>query len=127
MMWFDSCIDYQRARASPMFLLREAPNAMNVRGRVRAREGYPQPVVHRPSCEIGVIRQQQIEKRLAPGVRNSLTRTIAWGWVRTGNMTRARATLSATGAEGDSSDAAGWLALYEGNLKTARTLLLQQP
>src|SRR6478736_109947 len=38
-------------------------------------------------------------------------------------MGRARAALAATGAEGDSSDAAGWLALYEGNLKTARTLL----
>ena len=63
------------------------------------------------------------DRFLAPGARNSLTRTIAWGWVRTGNMSRARAALAATGAEGDSSDAAGWLALYEGNLKTARALL----
>jgi len=63
------------------------------------------------------------DRFLAPGARNSLTRTIAWGWVRTGNMNRARAALAATGAEGDSSDAAGWLALYEGNLKTARALL----
>src|SRR5205823_826436 len=39
------------------------------------------------------------------------------------DMSRARAALAATGAEGDSSDAAGWLALYEGNLKTARALL----
>jgi hypothetical protein len=43
--------------------------------------------------------------------------------VRTGDMARARAALAATGVEGDSSDAAGWLALYEGNLKSARTLL----
>jgi tetratricopeptide (TPR) repeat protein len=63
------------------------------------------------------------DRFLAPGARNSLTRTIAWGWVRTGNMTRARAALAATGADGDSSDAAGWLALYEGNLKSARGLL----
>jgi tetratricopeptide (TPR) repeat protein len=60
---------------------------------------------------------------LSPGAKNSLTRTIAWGWVRTGDMNRARAALAATGAEGDSSDAAGWLALYEGNLKAARGLL----
>jgi tetratricopeptide (TPR) repeat protein len=60
---------------------------------------------------------------LAPGAHNSLTRTIAWGWVRTGDMARARAALAATGVEGDSSDAAGWLALYDGNLKSARTLL----
>jgi tetratricopeptide (TPR) repeat protein len=63
------------------------------------------------------------DRFLAPGAHNSLTRTIAWGWVRTGDMTRARAALAATGVEGDSSDAAGWLALYEGNLKSARVLL----
>jgi tetratricopeptide (TPR) repeat protein len=38
-------------------------------------------------------------------------------------MARARAALAATGVEGDSSDAAGWLALYDGNLKVARGLL----
>jgi hypothetical protein len=63
------------------------------------------------------------DRFLTPGAHNALVRTIAWGWVRTGDMNRARAALAATGAEGDSSDAAGWLALYEGNLKTARTLL----
>src|SRR6185437_8922804 len=34
-----------------------------------------------------------------------------------------RAALAASGPEGDSSDAAGWLALYDGNMKTARALL----
>jgi tetratricopeptide (TPR) repeat protein len=63
------------------------------------------------------------DRFLTPGAHNTLVRTIAWGWVRTGDMTRARAALAATGAEGDSSDAAGWLALYEGNLKAARGLL----
>ncbi|MGE5730659.1 MAG: tetratricopeptide repeat protein [Gemmatimonas sp.] len=63
------------------------------------------------------------DRFLSPGAHNTLTRTIAWGWVRTGNMDRARAALAATGADGDSSDAAGWLALYEGNLKAARGLL----
>lgn len=65
----------------------------------------------------------QFDRFLSPGAHNSLVRTIAWGWVRTGDMNRARAALATTGAEGDSSDAAGWLALYEGNLKTARGLL----
>jgi tetratricopeptide (TPR) repeat protein len=63
------------------------------------------------------------DRFLSPGAKSSLTRTIAWGWVRTGDMSRARAALAATGPEGDSSDAAGWLALYEGNLKAARGLL----
>ncbi|MDB4875703.1 MAG: hypothetical protein JWM41_2149 [Gemmatimonadetes bacterium] len=66
---------------------------------------------------------ERYDRFLSPGAKNSLTRTIAWGWVRTGDMNRARAALAATGAEGDSSDAAGWLALYEGNLKAARGLL----
>jgi tetratricopeptide (TPR) repeat protein len=65
----------------------------------------------------------QYDRFISPGAHNSLIRTIAWGWVRTGDMNRARAALATTGAEGDSSDAAGWLALYDGNLKTARTLL----
>jgi tetratricopeptide (TPR) repeat protein len=65
----------------------------------------------------------QYDHFLSPGAHNSLIRTIAWGWVRTGDMNRARAALATTGAEGDSSDAAGWLALYDGNLKTARALL----
>lgn len=63
------------------------------------------------------------DRFLTPAAKNSLTRTVAWGWVRTGDMVRARAALAATGAEGDSSDAAGWLALYDGNIKTARALL----
>jgi hypothetical protein len=66
---------------------------------------------------------ERFDRFLSPGARNSLTRTIAWGWVRTGDMTRARASLASTGVEGDSSDAAGWLALYDGNLKVARGLL----
>jgi tetratricopeptide (TPR) repeat protein len=65
----------------------------------------------------------QFDRFLSPGARNALTRTIALGWVRSGDMARARASLSSAGADGDSSDAAGWLALYEGNLKTARVLL----
>jgi tetratricopeptide (TPR) repeat protein len=60
---------------------------------------------------------------LAPGQRSALTRAVAWGWVRAGQTGRARAALSSAGAEGDSSDAAGWLALYDGDVKTARGLL----
>jgi hypothetical protein len=66
---------------------------------------------------------QAYDRFLTPGARNSLTRTIAWGWVRSGDVARARAALNASGVEGDSSDAAGWLALYEGNLKAAGKLL----
>lgn len=63
------------------------------------------------------------DRYIAPGARSALTRTIALGWVRSGDLARARETLRAAGAEGDSSDAAGWLALYDGDLRTARHLL----
>jgi len=63
------------------------------------------------------------DKWFAPATRNSVTRTVAWGWVRQGDTERARQALAAVGPEADSSDTAGWLALYKGDLKTARTLL----
>ena len=65
----------------------------------------------------------RFDRWFAPGTRTILTRAIALGWVRSGDMARARASLANSGTEADSSDAAGWLALYEGNLRTARVLL----
>jgi tetratricopeptide (TPR) repeat protein len=91
-----------------------------------ARENLPMRVKALAALGRAAEAQQLIDgydKFLTPGAKNSLTRTVAWGWVRTGDMTRARAALAATGVEGDSSDAAGWLALYDGNLKVARGLL----
>lgn len=63
------------------------------------------------------------DKWFAPATRNSVARTVAWGWVRQGQTERARQSLAAIGPEADSSDTAGWLALYSGDLKTARRLL----
>ena len=65
----------------------------------------------------------RVDKWLTPATRVALTRTVAWGWVRSGDMLKARTALSSAGVEGDSSDTAGWLALYDGDLKTARVLL----
>ena len=60
---------------------------------------------------------------LDPEAREELTRSIAWGWVRAGDVARARAALgSATGGEVED-EITGWLAFYEGDLKTARTAL----
>ena len=109
-------------RAIPRAALRLAPLSRRTRrlGARRARSYLP---LHaRALAALGrPLRPSawwtRYDRFLAPGAHNTLTRTIAWGWVRTGDMARARAALAATGAEGDSSDAAGWLALYEGNLK----------
>jgi tetratricopeptide (TPR) repeat protein len=60
---------------------------------------------------------------LTPTARATLARSIAFGWVRIGDMSRARGALRDAGEEADSSDAAGWIALYAGDLRTARRLL----
>lgn len=63
------------------------------------------------------------DKWLAPGARTDVARSTAMAWVRAGDLTRARAALRSAGPDADSSDAAGWLALYEGRLGDARTLM----
>jgi tetratricopeptide (TPR) repeat protein len=63
------------------------------------------------------------DRYLAPGQRMRLARSLASAWVHAGDVPRARAALRAAGADADSSDAAGWLALYEGRLGDARALL----
>ena len=63
------------------------------------------------------------DKLLAPGQHERMSRLIATAWVRAGDLTRARESLRAAGADADSSDAAGLIALYEGRLDAARVLL----
>ncbi|MFL5576195.1 MAG: tetratricopeptide repeat protein, partial [Gemmatimonadaceae bacterium] len=55
--------------------------------------------------------------------RARLRRDVAWGWVRAGDVPRARAALAASGGSGGDEDAEGWLALYDGDLATARRKL----
>jgi len=59
---------------------------------------------------------------LDPEARSQLMRSIAWGWVRAGDVARARAALAAAGAT-DEEETEGWLAFYEGNLEAARGTL----
>jgi hypothetical protein len=56
---------------------------------------------------------------LDPVTRGDAVRAVAWAWVRMGDVPRARATLAKGGEESDERSAA-WMALYEGDLKTAR-------
>lgn len=63
------------------------------------------------------------DRWLTPTSRAALARSIAFGWVRVGDMGRARVALTVAGPDADSSDAAGWLALYAGDIATARKLL----
>ncbi|HEV7704180.1 MAG TPA: hypothetical protein VGO46_07790 [Gemmatimonadaceae bacterium] len=58
---------------------------------------------------------------LRPADRAPLDRVLAWGWIRVGDVTKARELLSHSDSGG--ADALGWLALYDGNLAAARKTL----
>ena len=60
---------------------------------------------------------------LTPAQRDAVRREIAWAWVRAGNVARAREALAVVGSEAEAEEVTGWLALYEGDLKTARAML----
>jgi tetratricopeptide (TPR) repeat protein len=65
----------------------------------------------------------RFDRFIVPAQRMRLAQMVAMAWVRAGDMGRARGSLRAAGPEADSSEAAGWLALYDGRLAAARTLL----
>lgn len=67
----------------------------------------------------------QHDRVLVPAQRMRLAQVAASAWVRAGDLARARSALVAAGPDADSSEAAGWLALYEGRLGAARALLRQ--
>jgi tetratricopeptide (TPR) repeat protein len=84
--------------------------------RVRALSAYGKPAQAEQLVE-------QFAHLVSPLQRASLEQSVAFGWVRSGDLDKARAALKRAGSDADSSDAAGWLALYEGNLDGARSIL----
>jgi hypothetical protein len=56
---------------------------------------------------------------LDPVTMADAVRAVAWGWVRVGDVPKARAALARGGEEKDER-ATAWMALYEGDLGTAR-------
>ena len=59
---------------------------------------------------------------LSDDERRILTRDVAWAWVRSGDVGKAKALMGDALAD-DTSGVRGWLALYEGDLATARRAL----
>lgn len=58
---------------------------------------------------------------LDDGARRQAHRALAWAWIRSGDLTRARHSLSIAGGDTEEGErVAAWIALYEGDLKTAR-------
>lgn len=139
----DALASALRWRASPEIALRAAVAALNSGDPVAALELAPFPVAGGDSARVArtllplhvralaaLGRPATAEQLLAsydrwltPGSRAVLARSIAFGWIRVGDVRRARAVLAVAGEVADSSDAAGWLALYGGDLRTARRLL----
>jgi hypothetical protein len=132
-----------RARPSPALALRAATAAMNAGNGAEVLTLIPLSSAGTDSAKIAatyiplharalaMMGRTESAQRLAtafdkwfpPQVKNSVARTIAWGWVRQGETERARQALAVVGPEADSSDTAGWLALYNGDIRTARHLL----
>ncbi len=65
----------------------------------------------------------RFERHLAPDQHDRLVQLLAWAWVRAGDMAQARALLASAGDDSRTSEAAGWIALYEGDLRAARRAL----
>ena len=59
---------------------------------------------------------------LSDDERRVLTTDIAWAWVRAGDTERAR-TMMGDALDEDSTGVRGWLAVYDGDIATARTAL----
>jgi tetratricopeptide (TPR) repeat protein len=52
-----------------------------------------------------------------------LVRMAAWGWVRAGDLAKARAAMGTTPMGEEEDRTMGWISLYEGDLKSARRIL----
>ncbi len=58
--------------------------------------------------------------KIDPPLARRLSGAIARGWVKVGDLDRAKAALDRAGTDGDDDQVAGWVALYRGDLTTAR-------
>ncbi|MGQ0538459.1 MAG: hypothetical protein ACT4R6_05900 [Gemmatimonadaceae bacterium] len=65
---------------------------------------------------------KRVGAELSPDVREEVGRSVAWAWVRAGQLDSAR---TAAGADGDDPRVQAWIALYEGDLQGARGKLRQ--
>jgi hypothetical protein len=75
----------------------------------------------------GAEAQQKLDdagRKLDPDTRAALARPLVAAWLRAGEVARARAAMQGTELA-DDDEMAGWLALYDGDLVTARKRLLR--
>jgi len=87
-----------------------ASEALAVRVRALAELGRPQEA-ERVIAAHGA--------RVTAAQRRLFARSLAWGWIRAGDVTRARRAAAESGGE-DEDVVSGWLALFDGDLEGAR-------
>ncbi len=58
--------------------------------------------------------------KIDPPLARRLSGAIARGWVKVGDLDKAKAALDKAGTDGDDDQVAGWVALYRGDLTAAR-------
>jgi tetratricopeptide (TPR) repeat protein len=63
------------------------------------------------------------ESKLDSLARVRLVRMAAWGWVRAGDLAKARAAMGTTPMGEDEDRTMGWISLYEGDIRSARRIL----
>ncbi|MGI8498589.1 MAG: hypothetical protein ACR2OG_13515 [Gemmatimonadaceae bacterium] len=63
------------------------------------------------------------DRHLRPDQRLRLTRALAWGWVKAGDIGRAEELLRGLGDPRSGGEAAAWIALFHGDLGAARRAL----
>lgn len=134
----DALAAVQRVRPEPANGLRAARAALRAQEPVSALElvraaGIPRGDQEGLGVELEALARlgrgaeaevvlAQAEHALGPAGKRPFARTIAWAWVRSGDIARAR--LALRDAPLDAEDAvAGWLALYDGDLAAARPAL----
>ncbi len=69
-------------------------------------------------------RLDDVSRGLDDGTRAMLARPLVGAWLRAGDLDRARVAVAGSDL-GDDDETAGWLALYEGDLATARKRLVR--
>lgn len=113
--------------ASALTIVRRKTTAGKVADSVRVRALLGLEIAALGELGRGNEAQQKLDdaaKKLDPDTRASLARPLVAGWLRAGEVARAKAAMNGTELA-DDDEMAGWLALYEGDVVNARKRLLR--
>jgi tetratricopeptide (TPR) repeat protein len=106
----DGALRLAALATEPLDSARAAADALPLRVRALAELGRPSEA-ERLVAAYGA--------RVSPAQRRLFARILAWGWIRAGDIARARRAASEGGGE-DEDVVSGWLALFDGDLDAAR-------